>query len=35
MNSQDFHNLQEAYLEVAMNEEKRKYPYSKVHNQNI
>jgi len=35
MNSQDFRNLQEAYLEVVMNEEKRKYPYSKVHNQNI
>ena len=35
MNSQDIRNLQEAYLEVAMNEEKRKYPYSKVHNQNI
>ena len=35
MNSQDLRNLQEAYLEVAMNEEKRKYPYSKVHNQNI
>jgi hypothetical protein len=34
MNSQDFRALQEAYLEV-YNEEKRKYPYSKVHNQNI
>ena len=35
MNSQDFRNLQESYMEVVMNEEKRKYPYSKVHNQNI
>ena len=35
MNSQEIRALQEAYLEVVMNEEKRKYPYSKVHNQNI
>ena len=35
MNLQEYRNLQKAYLEVAMNEEKRKYPYSKVHNQNI
>ena len=34
MNSQDFRNLQEAYLGVVMNEEKRKYPYGKVSDQN-
>jgi hypothetical protein len=33
MNSQDLHNLQEAYMEVAMNEGKQKYPYAKVTDQ--
>jgi len=34
MDSQQIRNLQEAYLEVVMNEEKVKYPYGKVANQN-
>jgi hypothetical protein len=34
MNSQDFRSLQEAYMDVVMNEEKRKYPYGKVSDQN-
>ena len=34
MNSKDYRNLQEAYLGVVMNEEKRKYPYGKVSDQN-
>ena len=34
MNLQEYRNLQEAYLDVVMNEEKRKYPYGKVSDQN-
>ena len=34
MNAQDFRSLQEAYMDVVMNEEKRKYPYGKVSDQN-
>ena len=33
MNSQDLHNLQEAYMEVVMGEEKRTFPFEKVKNQ--
>ena len=34
MDAQELRNLQEAYMEVVMNEEKRKYPYGKVSDQN-
>jgi hypothetical protein len=34
MNSQELRALQEAYMGVVMNEEKRKYPYGKVSDQN-
>jgi hypothetical protein len=33
MNSQELRNLQEAYLEVVMGEEKRTFPFEKVKNQ--
>jgi hypothetical protein len=32
MDTQDFRNLSEAYLEVAMNEDKKSFPFNKVSN---